>query len=63
MDFNPDLGTDICPKNVDSSDQGSRSGLDQSPSQCNGNTFCTVQRSYRVWSPNLSPYPSLCPAM
>ena len=28
---------------------------------CNGNRFCTVQCSHRVWSPNSNWYPSPCP--
>ena len=56
-DSDLDLGTDIHSKNGYSNDRRSGSRLESESS------FCTVQCSYLVWSPNLSRYPSPCKAM
>ena len=56
LDSDPDPVIDIVPKMgpVTIRDLD----MDRSPRPSNGNMFYTVQCSHRVWSPNLSRYPS-----
>ena len=48
-------------QNEYSNNGGSICDLKYESELCNGNSFCTVQCSHRVWSPNSNWYPSPCP--